>query len=136
MNQKKINNRKVQLESGSIELCNGSYIKMVLSDYLQMTITELKKRESVIIELCQDRPMPFVIDTRDKFIDYLADARDYIANKSQIAHLRQAEAFITNSIGIRLILNNHMKMNPNQPAKIFETEKDALEWISQFTDEE
>ncbi len=123
----------IQLDSGTIEEMEEGYVRIVFSDYPQITLEEVKKREQAILDICKGRSMPFLIDTRSKLIEYSAEARDYMANHSKLTDVRNAEVFIINNIGLNILVNDYVKKNPVKcPVKIFKKEEDALSWIAEF----
>ena len=76
--------------------------------------------------------MPFLIDTRSKFIEYSSEAREYMAN-SRLKEVRSAEIFIITNMGIKILVDDYIRKNPVKcPVKIFKNEEDALEWIAHF----
>ena len=129
------NRKKITLPSGSIELHPDGYLKVIMSDYSEIDLEEAKKREAAFFEVSNKIPMPFLIETRSKLIDYSEEARAFFANNSKMDTIRLAEAFIVNNIGIRLFIENYIRKNPQKcPVKIFKNEDDAVEWIQQFID--
>lgn len=124
---------KIILKSGSFELYSEGYLKMTMSNFSEVDLEEAKEREKVFLKLCKNKPMPFVFETRSKLIDYTDEAREYMANNSNMDNIRLAEAFIVDNIGVKLFIKNYLEKNRHKcPSKVFNNEKEALEWIAQF----
>jgi glutaredoxin len=58
--------------------------------------------------------------------------RDYWATKEACPYSK-AEAFIINSIAMRIIANFYLKINkPQRPTKMFTHEEEAIKWLKTF----
>lgn len=58
--------------------------------------------------------------------------RDYWATKDACPYSK-AEAFIINSIAMRMIANFYLKINkPERPTKMFTREEEAIKWLKTF----
>jgi len=124
--------KKITLESGTLELHSEGYLIVSMSEYAKVDLAEAQKREKAFLALC-NKPMPFVIRTKSKLIDYTDEAREFMAKNSTMDSIRVAEAFICNNLGVQLFIENYLKKNPEKcPSKIFTDEKDAINWIGQF----
>jgi len=123
----------VTLKSGAFEVCPEGYLLVRMSDYAVVDLEEAKEREKVFLTLCKDNPMPFVVITKSKLIEYTDEAREYMANNSRMDEIRLAEAFVSTNIGVQLFIENYLKKNPNKcPSKIFKDKEEAIEWVKQF----
>lgn len=69
-----------------------------------------------------------IVDTRASY-DSTIEARDYYAESDYSKH-RFADAFIVNSLPMRLLVNFYISFNkPKIPSKMFNNEESALDWI-------
>lgn len=125
---------KITLKSGSIENINDEYLLIVFSDFSTIDLDELLLREQAFYKLTKGIPIPFVIDTRGKFIEYDQEAQEYMASETTITHqVRKAEAFIISDYGIKIMVTGYLSKNPTKcPSEIFTSFDGALKWIQQF----
>jgi hypothetical protein len=73
-----------------------------------------------ITKLCKGKAMPFLIDVRDTQGTFSINAAKLIAKNTELIKLRISEAFITNSIGIRVLITTYKRLyNPITPFEIF-----------------
>lgn len=73
-----------------------------------------------ITKLCNGRAMPFLIDVRDARGTYSIAAAKLMARSSELLKLRISEAFITNTIGIRVLITTYKRIyNPITPFGVF-----------------
>lgn len=125
--------KKISLDSGTIEVRNNKYVEITFFDFNEITLEEVLKREEAILEVCNGKPMPFLIETRSTFINYSEEAREYMANKSKLTPVRLAEAFIVNNLGVKILIQNYLKKNPEKcPAEVFKDKEVAVNWMDQF----
>lgn len=69
-----------------------------------------------------------IIDTRSNY-NSTPEVRDFYA-KSEYNKYRLADAFIVNSLAMRLLINFYIKINkPSIPSKMFNTPEAAVAWI-------
>ncbi|MCB0410145.1 MAG: hypothetical protein KDD29_07985, partial [Flavobacteriales bacterium] len=111
------------------------YILIKYNNYPNIDIEEVKRRDQAIFELCDYQSTPLLIDTRGSLIEYSTEAREYMANAAEIYRYRKAEAFIItkNNVGLKMLVNSYVKLNETKcPVKIFDNEKDALDWLHNF----
>lgn len=103
---------------------------MTFNDNIAIDLDELIQREDRFIELTKGKPYPVLIDTTNKFIQYGRDARHHNHDQKRIEHLIKAEAFVVNSIGIKLLVKDHIKAVGNRhPIVIFDNIDDAKDWL-------
>jgi len=83
-----------------------------------------------IVGVCDGTPRKFLTDSSDVEGHVSIGAREIIRNHAGMIVVRQAEAFVVNSLPTRLIANFYMKFNkPPNPTKIFNTVEKAEEWL-------
>ncbi len=125
----------IQLKSGTLEKVEDGYILIKYNNYPIIDLEEVKRRDQAIFELCNHQSTPLLIDTRGSLIEYSTEAREYMANSAEIYLYRKAEAFIItkNNVGLKMLVSNYIKINKEKcPVKIFDNEKDALDWLQNF----
>jgi hypothetical protein len=58
--------------------------------------------------------------------------REFIAS-AQVSEIVKADAFVINSLGVKLLMNGYLKINkPNRPTRFFNSIEPALEWLKQL----
>jgi hypothetical protein len=73
-----------------------------------------------IVKLCNGRPMPFLIDVRDTKGTFSITAAKLLTNNPELLKLRISESFITNTIGMRLLITAYKRIyNPITPYGVF-----------------
>ncbi|WAC02317.1 hypothetical protein N7U66_00725 [Lacinutrix neustonica] len=64
--------------------------------------------------------MPFFIDVRNSRGTYSSSAANLLAKSPALMKLRISEAFILNSIGIKLLITSYKRLyNPSTPFAVF-----------------
>lgn len=90
-----------------------------------------------ITKLCNGQAMPFLIDVRDARGTFSISAAKLLAKNLDLLRLRISEAFITNSLGINLLITTYKRIyNPITPFGVFnelvDAKKYSLETKSEF----
>lgn len=79
-----------------------------------------KRYIDAIINLCNGKAMPFLIDVRDAKGTFSIAAAKLIAKNIELVKLRISEAFVINSIGITLLITSYKRIfNPITPYAVF-----------------
>lgn len=74
----------------------------------------------VITKLCNGKPMPFVFDLRDSKGTFTVPAVMLLAKSPALTKLRISEAFIFNSLGVKLLVISYKRIyDPITPFKLF-----------------
>ena len=86
------------------------------------------------VELTAPNKYFAIIDTTSLF-DSSPEARNFYAESDYAKH-RYADAFIVNSLPMRLLVNFFIAFNkPKIPSKMFNNEENALNWINSYKKE-
>lgn len=73
-----------------------------------------------ITKLCKGKAMPFLIDLRNSRGTYCSSAANLFAKSPALIKLRMSEAFILNSIGIKLLITSYKRLyDPLTPFSVF-----------------
>ncbi|ULC58054.1 hypothetical protein MBM09_08985 [Flaviramulus sp. BrNp1-15] len=81
---------------------------------------KVKQYIEVITKLCNGTAMPFLIDIRDSKGTFSPSAAHLFANSPTLLKLRISEAFVLNTIGIKLLIASYKRLyNPNTPYSVF-----------------
>lgn len=110
-----------------------NYIYLKYKDYSSVDYEEAKVHAKFLIELCEGKRYPFILDGRDVHAKFTHEARDFFSNYEPLIKIRSAQAFIINNTPNRLLLKFYLKFHPPaNPVKIFNNLKDAEDWVMQF----
>ncbi|MDO6595369.1 hypothetical protein Q4512_00500 [Oceanihabitans sp. 2_MG-2023] len=83
-------------------------------------INEAKLFVKSIDALCNNKPMPFLIDVRDSNGTFTAEAANLIANSPTLLKLRISEAFVINTISAKIGLASYKRtQKPINPYSVF-----------------
>lgn len=106
---------------------NILYVKM--KEGINLDRPEMEALLKQAIELTQPDKYYAIIDTRAQY-DSTVEARNFYA-ESDYSKYRYADAFIVNSLPMRLLVNFFITFNkPKIPSKMFNTKEEALKWIN------
>lgn len=86
-----------------------------------------------VILLCKGKAMPFLIDLRGSKGTFSISAAKLIATNPELAKLRISESFVTDTIGIRLLITSYKRLyDPVTPFGVFNNKEDAKEFCSEY----
>lgn len=96
----------------------------------ELKIKIVRDSISTILELCNDKAYPFLIDCTNLYGIMNPEIKKILAKNSALNKIREAEAFVVDSLSTRLVINFYLKFNkPNCPYKIFNNKPDAIKWL-------
>ncbi|WP_055442581.1 hypothetical protein [Lacinutrix himadriensis] len=73
-----------------------------------------------IDKLCKGMPMPFLIDSRDSQWTFTRESANLLANSPTLVKLRMSEAYVFNTIGIKLVVASYKRIyEPSTPFSVF-----------------
>ncbi|MFY0713283.1 hypothetical protein J1D01_06375 [Seonamhaeicola sp. NFXS20] len=80
----------------------------------------VKRYINAISKLCKGKSMPFIIDVRNARGTFSISAAKLVANSPELIKLRISEAFVVNTIGVRLLITAYKRIyNPITPFGVF-----------------
>lgn len=121
-----------ECDSATFEL-RDEYLYIKYKSNSIVDLPEAKIQSKHIIDLCQGKEMPFLIDFLDVSARIDDESRHFFANDGPHIHLRKAQAIVVNNMQSKLLVNFYIKHHkPKNPTKLFDNLKDALAWIKQF----
>lgn len=86
-----------------------------------------------VISLCKGKAMPFLIDLRASKGTFSISAAKLIATSPELTKLRISESFVTNTIGIKLLITSYKRLyDPVTPFGIFNNRQDAKEFCNDY----
>jgi hypothetical protein len=110
-----------------------NYIYLRYKDHSSVDIEEAKIHAKYLIDLCDGKRYPFILDGRDVHAKFSHDARNFFSNYKPLLNVRSAQAFLINNTPNRLLLKFYLKFHtPSNPVKVFSNLEDAEHWVSQF----
>lgn len=96
--------------------------------------TEMEQLLNKAVELTAPNKYFAIIDTTASY-DSTPEARNFYA-ESDFSKYRYADAFIVNSLPMRLLVNFFISFNkPKIPSKMFNNQEGALVWINSLKEE-
>ncbi|MBI3518003.1 MAG: hypothetical protein HY062_01415 [Bacteroidetes bacterium] len=120
---------KKHLDTPTAKLTLEEDILLVeMKEGAELGTEEMKVLLQQAVEFVNHKKYYAVIDTRT-FYDSTPEARNYYA-ESDYSKYRYADAFIVNSLPMRLLVNFYITFNkPKIPSKMFTNEIAAYEWL-------
>jgi hypothetical protein len=120
-------------EKYSLELDARGFLRIKHRSNILFDLDDAIKQEADIIEFCQNKPMPFLVDVRVQNWNAPKEVRDFHSTSKGILKMKKCEAILVNNLGIKILANFYSKFNkPPNPAKVFTEELKAIEWVNQF----
>lgn len=108
------------------------YVKM--KEGINLDQPEMEALLKQAIELAKPDNYYAIIDTTAQY-DSTVEARNFYA-ESDYSKYRYADAFIVNSLPMRLLVNFFIVFNkPKIPSRMFTTKEEALKWINSLKKE-
>ena len=113
-----------------------SYIYIRYKDFSRVDLVAAKNHAELLLELCDGKRYPFILDGLNVQANFSHDAREFISKYEPIVKIRSAQAIVANNTPTRLLANYYYKFHkPKNPIKIFSKFKDALNWVKQYESE-
>lgn len=94
-------------------------------------LEEAKKQFDIASQVSGKEKYKVLVDTRGSNALPDKEAQDFTASSLS----RIAEAIIVDSLSMRILSKFYMKKNKNNTVKIFSKEKNAVEWLMNFSND-
>lgn len=118
-------------EAFTIRLRSDGIVHSHTSGEIEFNVESLKKFTIVMGKMVNYQSVPLLL-TLDDFAIPPVDARAFWATKDACPYAC-AEAYLTKTIGHRIIGNVYLKFNkPGRPTRIFTNKEDAIMWLKTF----
>jgi hypothetical protein len=115
----------------TIQLRSDGIVHSHTSSISEFNVESLKKFSIVMGKILDHRNAPLLL-TLDEFAIPPLETRIFWAKKESCPYA-SAEAYVTATIGHKIIGNFYLKINkPGRPTKIFANQGDAIEWLKEF----
>ncbi len=121
----------VDVEAFTVQLRSDGIVHSHTHGDIEFDIESLKKFTIEMGKLTHNKKAPLLL-TLDDFAIPPVDTREYWALKDSCPYA-SAEAYITSSIGHKLIGNFYLKLNkPGRPTRLFTNKNEAIKWLRTF----
>jgi hypothetical protein len=122
-----------ELTAAFVEVRPGDLLFTQLKNTgLEMTGDEYMEVLDFAMKHIGEKPYCSLVDARDIHMNFSSKARHLNATHPFILKNKIAEAVISSSLAMKLIVNIYGAFNkPKVPTKIFKDEKSALEWLEE-----
>ena len=108
---------------------NKGVLKVVLSDYDEITLEDVIEQRKIAHDLTLGKPH-VVLAIIGRRTSATKEAREY--SSSNIPEGRIAEAILIKSLPVRLMANFYININkPKVATKLFDNETEAIIWLNQ-----
>lgn len=115
----------------TIKLRSDGILHSHTSSAIDFDIESLKQFNVVMAKMLNNQKAPLLI-TFDQFAIPPDETRGFWAKKESCP-LALADAYVTASLGHKIIGNAYLKFNkPGRPTKIFNDEDSAVQWLQSF----
>ncbi len=95
----------------------------------KLETSKIKQYIDAIAKLCNGKAMPFLIDSRDIRVTYTRETANLLANSPILSKLRISEAFVFNSMEIKLVIASYKRIyEPITPFGVFNNLESAREY--------
>ncbi len=108
---------------------NQGILKVVLSDYDEITLEDVMEQRKIVNDLTLGKPHVLLVITGRR-TSATREAREY--SSSNIPEGRIAEAILIKSLSVRIMGKFFINFNkPSVPTKMFDSESEAILWLNQ-----
>jgi hypothetical protein len=119
----------VECDSATFEL-RENYLYIKYKDECVIDLNEAKNQSDIVINICNNKKVSFVVDMLNISTRIDDDARRFYANDAPYLKFRKAQAVLVNNIQSKLLTNFYIKFHkPQNPVKLFDNLQDAEVWI-------
>ena len=98
-----------------------------------LEVRDILNIRKIAAELCGQEKQLILTDTRDLYLGISTRARKFMSASSGTYDGRLAEAYVVNSLPMKIILNHYVNRNkPKNPVETFDSFDDAKRWLDGF----
>lgn len=95
----------------------------------KLSVETVKKYIETIKEISKGKSMPFLIDVRNSLGTFSIAAAELFANSTDLKRIRLSEAFIVNSINVKLLISSYKRIyEPITPFQFFNNKQKAIQY--------
>jgi hypothetical protein len=110
-----------------------NYLYIRYKEFSRIDLEVAEMHAKIILDLCNGKRYPFVLDGLDLQVDFSHEARVFISEYEPVVKIRSAQAIVVNNTHNKLIANYFHKFHkPKNPIEIFSKFEDAVGWVKQF----
>ncbi|NNE55056.1 MAG: hypothetical protein HKN32_03475 [Flavobacteriales bacterium] len=122
--------------SSCMNLSDNGLLKIKVNEVMQeakVDVPDINHFIRAISQYCGSVARPFLIDLRDIDGSVEVEASRLFASSPEMANVRLAQAFVVNSLSIRLLVNFYIRVHqPNCPSQVFSDVEEAEGWLSKY----
>lgn len=120
----------ISLEKVEISLESPGYLRLTFKDVGdEIDFEEAKEHVDACLKITKGKKMPVMLDSRKGLPPMSQAALSHFA-KNEYTHLRAAEAILIDNLAKRILARFYFIFHkPNNPLKIFSSEKEAITWL-------
>lgn len=123
--------KEVLLDFATVSLKKDGIVRVEIMPEIQVSVDQVKQIAFTIKTIGNDKIFPVLI-LPGKYTIPDEHARKFLASNNS-KNNALAEAYVVEALSQKLVANFYMKFHkPQRPTKIFESEKEALEWLKCF----
>jgi hypothetical protein len=121
----------IALEMATLDRLQGDLIRVSFKDHIDVNLEDIIKLQEPKAQLTGGRPY-YLLVISPRYASVSKEAREFSATP-EANEGALAKAVVTNSLGMRLVVNFFISINkPPVPHRVFTKEEDALAWIAEL----
>ncbi|MES2838075.1 MAG: hypothetical protein V4667_11165 [Bacteroidota bacterium] len=114
-----------------VSLCDDGILYVRVTTEVEETVERSKKLVKTIGKMVNNKKVP-LLSKFDEFVMPPKENRDFWSKKDSCPYT-SAEAFITNSVAMKIIANFYMRIEkPQRVTKMFTDTEEARKWLKTF----
>lgn len=123
--------KRIEIDKAIVSLRDDGIMQYNIKPHTEYTEDDVKAANEAAGKLGAGKAYPNIIFI-DHFLNADADCRKFAASEESNIYTI-ADAFVLNSVALKLIGNFYIKVNrPVRPTQICNTEEEALNWLYSF----
>lgn len=123
--------KKIEIDKAIVSLREDGIMQYNIKPHTEYSVRDVMAANDAAGKLGSGKAYPNIIFI-DHFLNADADCRKYAASEESNVYT-VADAFVLNSVALKLIGNFYIKVNkPVRPTRIFSNEQEAIDWLYSF----
>ena len=107
------------------------YLKVI--DGKDFTAEKMAEAYQILEKIANGKPYKLMFDVRDVTISHISSEAFKVSSSKQYAPNQIAEAFLFNSLHVRILINFYFKVfKPVVPSKMFQCPTEAEKWLKEI----
>lgn len=123
--------RPVSRQAGILNIYKeGEIIVITPLEETALEVRDIINIRAIAKKLCPNQKQLFLTDTQGQYLSISNRARKFISESNGVDDNRLAEAYVTDSLPMRIMVNHYVNANqPENPIKTFDSKEDAKTWL-------